>query len=64
MIVGFSFLETSIKKPQLIRTSKKDVLQETITELCKDETRSSLKEDVMAITIHIRNIINLSIVEI
>ena len=64
LIVGFSFLETNIKKPQLIRTSKKDTLQEKITELCKDGTSSSLKEEIMAITIHIRKIINLSIVEI
>ena len=63
-MVGFSFLETSIKKPQLIKTSKKETLQETMTELCKDGTSSSLKEEIMAITIHIRKIINLSIVEI
>ena len=64
MIVGFSFLETIIKKTQLIRTSKKDILQEIITELCKDGTSSSLKEEIMEITIHIRKIINLSIFEI
>ena len=38
-IVGFSFLETSIKKKQLIKTSKKDAHQENITELFKNGTR-------------------------
>ena len=42
LIVGFSFLETNIRKPQLIKTSMKEKLQETITEICKDGTRSSL----------------------
>ena len=42
LILGFSFLETSIKIPQVIRTSKKDRLHETIIELCKNETLSNL----------------------
>ena len=42
LIVGFSFLETSINKMQLIRISKKEVLQENITALGKNVTRSIL----------------------
>ena len=41
-IVGFSFLETNIKIPQLISASVKVKSQEKISEIFKGEIRSSL----------------------
>ena len=41
-IVGFSFFETNIKIPQLIKTSTKVILQEKKSELSKAGTRSIL----------------------
>ena len=42
LIVGFSFLETKIKNPQLTKTFVKLILQETKSEVSKDGTRSNL----------------------
>ena len=63
LIVGFSFLETSIKNPQLIRTSMNAKLQEKISEISRDGRISDLYVEIMAMTIQIRKIINLSIFE-
>ena len=41
-IVGFSFLETNIRIPELISTSVKVKSQEKISEIFKGEIRSSL----------------------
>ena len=41
-IVGFSFFETNIKIPELIRTSVKVKSQEKISEIFKGEKSSSL----------------------
>ena len=64
LMVGFSFLETSIKNPQLISTSVKVMIQEIKSGLSKVGTRSIWKDEVMEIKIDIRKIINLSILEI
>ena len=60
---GFSFLETSIKNPQINKTSAKAIPQVKISDPFKAGTRSILYEDIIEITIHIKKIINLSIVE-
>ena len=63
-IVGFSFFETSIKIPELIKTSVKVKNQEKISEIFRGEIRSSLYEEIIEIKMHTRNIMRLSIFEI
>ena len=41
-IVGFSFFETNIKIPELIRASAKLQIQEKVFEIFKGEIRSNL----------------------
>tara|TARA_B100000282_G_scaffold96924_1_gene68249 strand:+ start:249 stop:491 length:243 start_codon:yes stop_codon:yes gene_type:complete len=63
-IVGFSFLETNIKIPELISTSVKVKSQEKISEGFKGEIKSNLNEEIIEIKVHIKKIIRLSIFEI
>ena len=61
LIVGFSFLETNIKIPELIRASVNVKSQEEISEKFNGEIRRNLKEETIEIKMHIRKIIRLSI---
>ncbi len=64
VMLGFSFLETNIKIPELISTSEKFKSQEKTSESFKGEIRSSLYEEIIAIKMHIKKIMRLSIFEI
>ena len=63
-IVGFSFFDTKIKIQELTNASVKIKSQEKISEIFKGEIRSSLKEEIIDIKMHIKKIIRLSIFEI
>jgi len=63
-IVGFSFFETNINIPELMRISVKVKSQEKISAIFNGEIRSSLKEEIIEIKMHIKKIISLSILEI
>jgi len=63
-IVGFSFFETNIKNPELIRISVKVKNQEKISAIFKGEIRCRLYEDINEIKMHTKKIMRLSILEI
>ncbi len=63
-IVGFSFFDIKIKIQELTNASVKAKSQEKISEVCKGEVRSNLKEEIIEIKMHIKKIIRLSIFEI
>jgi hypothetical protein len=63
-IVGFSFFETNIRIPALIRISIKVKSQEKISAIFKGEIRSNLKEEIIEIKMHTKKIMRLSILEI
>jgi len=62
-IVGFSFLETNIKTPELISISVKVKSQEKISAIFKGEIRSSLLVEIIEIKMHTKKIMRLSILE-
>ena len=63
-IVGFSFFETNIKIPEIIRISVNFKSQEKISAIFKGEIRSSLKEEIIEIKMQTKKIMRLSILEI
>jgi len=63
-IVGFSFLETNIKTPELISISVKVKNQEKISAIFKGDIRSSLYEEIIEFKMHSKKIMRLSILEI
>ena len=64
VIVGFSFLETNCKMPQLTKTSVKVINQEKIFDLVKGDKSSNSKDEIIEIRMQSKKIIRLSILEI